>query len=72
MRIEVVGSVLEVTVTIFDCSPDLPFGSNETSIFADLPGAIGSRGQDGTVQPQEPSAPKIINGSLPVLVNSKA
>ena len=34
----------------------------------EAPGAIGSLGQEGTVQPQDPFALEMINGSVPVLV----
>ena len=34
------------------------------------PGAIGSFGHSGTVQPQEPFALEIIKGSSPVFLNS--
>ena len=34
------------------------------------PGAIGSFGHSGTVQPQDPFAFEIINGSSPIFVNS--
>src|SRR3989338_5404641 len=41
-----------------------------TVIFCVTPGAIGSFGHSGTVHPHEPFALEIINGSLPVFVNS--
>ena len=70
IRITFVGlsNAFEVMVT------DLLIGPNRlesylTFITAALPGAIGSRGQEGTVQPQLPLAFEMIRGSLPVLVN---
>ena len=41
-----------------------------TLIEALAPGAIGSFGHSGTVQPHEPFAFEIINGALPVFLNS--
>lgn len=41
-----------------------------TLITPVAPGAIGSFGQSGTVQPQDPFALVIIRGSLPVFLNS--
>ena len=70
IRITFVGlsNAFEVIVTDLLMGPKR-FESYFTLIEADFPGAIGSRGQDGTVQPQEPQELEIINGSLPVLVN---
>jgi hypothetical protein len=43
-----------------------------TLITPVAPGAIGSFGHSGTVQPQDPFAFEIIKGSFPVFLNSKA
>src|SRR5690554_2439521 len=43
-----------------------------TLIEADSPGAIGSLGQEGTVQPQEPFALEITKGSFPVFLNTNS
>ena len=63
------GLVFAVKVTALFCFPDLPELLKVTSIEPDSPGAIGSLGQSGTVQPQEPFALEIINGASPELVN---
>ena len=44
VSIVVVGCVFEVMLTTLLCSPSLPAGSKATSIFPNLPGAIGSLG----------------------------
>lgn len=66
-----VGLVLAETETVFVCSPYLPLLSNEIKISPVAPGAIGSLGHTGTVQPQEPTALEMINGCLPVFVKAK-
>jgi hypothetical protein len=43
-----------------------------TFIFSVTPGAIGSRGQVGTVQPHEPFAFLITNGSEPLFVKTNS
>jgi hypothetical protein len=63
------GTVLAVTVTLFVCLPGFPLLSNSTSITPVPPGAIGSVGHFGTVQPQLPFALLMTSGSLPVFVN---
>ena len=54
---------------------DIIFGKNtyeipDTPISAEDPGMIGSLGYEGTVQPQEPFAFLIINGSVPLFLNT--
>jgi hypothetical protein len=63
-------TAFEVIVTFLLIAPAL-FVSYFTEITPLAPGAIGSFGQDGTVQPQDHCALEIINGAFPVLVNSK-
>ena len=74
VRTVVFGLVFEYTVTVFLSSPSVSrfFGLNTTSILPFAPGMIGSFGQFGTVQPHEPFAFSINNGSVPVFTNSKA
>ena len=74
VRTVVFGLVFEYTVTVFLSSPSVSrfFGLNTTSILPFAPGMMGSLGQFGTVQPQEPFAFSINNGSVPVFTNSKA
>ena len=65
------GFVFAVRVTALFCFPLLPELLKVTSIVPDSPGAIGSFGQLGTVQPQDPLALEIIRGALPEFVNLK-
>ena len=65
------GFVFAVKLTALFCFPLLPELLKVTSIVPDSPGAIGSLGQFGTVQPQEPLAFEMINGASPELVNLK-
>src|SRR5690554_5904464 len=65
------GSVLAVMVTVLFCLFFCFPGLYTTFISPVPPGAMGSLGYSGTVQPHEPFAFSIINGSLPVLVNVK-
>ena len=58
-------------VTVFVNLPSL-LVAYLTDITPDSPGIIGSLGQVGTVQPHDPLALEIINGSLPVLVNTNS
>ena len=60
---------LDVIVTLLLIGPGL-LVSYFTLILALAPGAIGSLGQVGTVQPQDPFAFEMIRGSLPVFLNS--
>ena len=71
IRITLLGSftAFEVIVTFLLIAPAL-LVSYLTEITPLAPGAIGSLGQTGTVQPQDPFAFEIINGSLPVFLNS--
>ena len=71
IRITLFGSfvALDVMVTLFVIGPGR-LVSYFTLIEPFAPGAIGSLGQDGTVHPHEPFASEIINGALPVFVNS--
>jgi hypothetical protein len=59
----------EVIVMLLLIAPGR-FVSYFTVIFEDAPGAIGSLGHAGTVQPQDPLAFEMINGALPVFLNS--
>ena len=59
----------EVIVTLLLIGPGL-FVSYFTLIEPLAPGAIGSFGQVGTVQPHDPLAFDMINGSFPVFLNS--
>src|SRR5690606_16618636 len=62
---------LEVMVTVLVKGPTrLVSYFTLMELFA--PGAIGSRGQVGTVHPQEPLALVMIRGSLPVLTNTNS
>jgi len=72
MRITLFGSLMafEVMVTLLLIGPGR-FVSYLTRIVPFAPGAIGSFGHSGTVQPQDPLALEMINGSSPVFLNSK-
>ncbi len=65
------GSLIafEVIVTLLLIAPGR-FVSYLTRIVPFAPGAIGSFGHSGTVQPQDPFALEIIKGSSPVFLNS--
>src|SRR5258705_6259521 len=58
-------------VTVLSCIRILPPELKVTLTTPESPFLMGSLGQSGTVQPHEPEALVIINGSLPVLVNLK-
>ena len=59
------GSVFALIVTVFVCLFFLPLLLNSTLISPSPPGATGSFGHSGTVQPHEPFALLMINGSSP-------
>ena len=52
--IVVAGSVFAVMVTVLLFTPSLPDGLKDTFMSLLSPGAIGSFGYSGTVQPQDP------------------
>ena len=62
----------EITVIVGFCGPTLFLAVYLTEIFPRLPGAIGSLGLVGTVQPQEPFTSMMTKSAVPVFVNSKA
>ena len=64
-------AAFEVIVTDLFIGP-IRLLSYFTRITFDSPGAIGSRGHSGTVQPQVDFALLIINGAFPVFLNLKA
>src|SRR5690606_23642879 len=67
-----IGSVaLEYILTTLFCLPILPDELNDTLISAVLPGAIGSFGHLGTVQPDVAATLEIIKGAFPVFSRLK-
>src|SRR4028118_1633527 len=64
------GFVLANTVMVLFCSPILPRLLNRTRIDDLAPGATGSRGHSGVVQPQEAVMLLIIKGNSPLLVKA--
>lgn len=65
------GTVFALIVTVLVCLFFFPLELNLTSISPTSPGAIGSLGHWGTVQPQDPLQRSMMSGLSPVLVNLK-
>ena len=65
------GTVLALIVTVLVCLFFFPLELNFTSISPSSPGAMGSLGHFGTVQPQDPLQRSMMSGLSPVLVNVK-
>jgi len=67
-----VGFVFAVMLTILFCIPGLPLLLKTTRITPSAPGASGSVGYSGIVQPQVAVALLIISGAFPIFLNLKS